>query len=79
LGLKLNQVIELPPSAPIRPYLSQSVTHDQSDNSYGIKNEFDNNLTKRIKDAVKQKLGASIEEELLDTIINRILISLRLK
>lgn len=70
-----------PPSAPIRPYLSQitktsppvSLTpkvHEARD---------DRDLYKRIHDAVNARLGTQIDPDLLDRIIRRVLQSTGVK
>ena len=70
LGVKLVQPHELPPSSPVRPYLSEPIspvkipapqTDDRED------------LRERIRKAVKAKLGDQIDPALLENIITRVL------
>lgn len=74
LGVSLVQPHQLPPSAPIRPYLSQPVTEKPSctkcSQSAGPSDE---ELRQRIRDAVVVKLGNQIDPALLETIITRVL------
>jgi hypothetical protein len=74
LGVVLLQSHQLPPAAPIRPYLSEPmiektpcVTCSQDSGSD------DEGLRQRIRDAVKAKLGNQIDSALLETIITRVL------
>jgi hypothetical protein len=74
LGLKLLQPHQLPPAAPVRPYLSQPKAsgagscsccdHDHSSET---------DLRQRIRDSVKARLGNQIDDALLETIITRVL------
>ena len=73
LGVKLLQPHQLPPSAPVRPYLSEtpkpvSVTKTVPD--YQAQSD---DLRQRIRQAVKAKLGDQIDNTLLETIITRVL------
>jgi hypothetical protein len=74
LGVSLVQAHQLPPSAPIRPYLSQSAIEKkpcvQCDNSAP---QTDDQLKARIRDAVNAKLGNQVDPVLLETIITRVL------
>lgn len=74
LGVVLLQPHQLPPAAPIRPYLSEPpiervscVTCSQDSGP------IDEDLRQRIRDAVKAKLGNQIDAGLLETIITRVL------
>jgi hypothetical protein len=74
LGVKLIQPNQLPPSAPIRPYLSQPAPTKKTcpecaDRSSSNEEE----LRQRIRNAVKTKLGNQVDSTLLDTIITRVL------
>lgn len=79
LGLKLNQINQLPPSAPVRPYLSQPIQNNENNNSCGCTNNTEINLTQRIKDAVALKLGNQVDPVLLETIISRVLNNIKVK
>jgi hypothetical protein len=75
LGVKLIQPHQLPPSSPVRPYLSEPVNGGvrrscQSSNSSPKEDE---KLRQRIQAAVKAKLGDEVDPDLLDTIITRVL------
>jgi len=81
LGVVLLQPHELPPAAPIRPYLSEPVkesspcTRCQSTPLAPV----EDNLRERIRDAVKAKLGNQIDDALLETIITRVLNNVGIK
>lgn len=74
LGVVLLQPHQLPPAAPIRPYLSEPVTEKapcmKCSQPSGPSEE---DLRQRIRDAVKAKLGNQIDPALLETIITRVL------
>ncbi|MDO9121442.1 MAG: hypothetical protein Q7U31_06640 [Anaerolineaceae bacterium] len=81
LGLVLLQPHQLPPAAPIRPYLSEPVAEKKpciecSQVSAGPSEE---DLRQRIRDAVKAKLGNQIDPALLETIITRVLNNVGIK
>lgn len=74
LGIKLIQFHDTPPTAPIRPYLSQQNTNNASCQECSQeKTGNDEDLRQRIRDAVKAKLGNQIDAGLLETIITRVL------
>jgi hypothetical protein len=74
LGISLVQANSIPPTAPVRPYLSQpvqpSVPCQKCSQDKGSSEE---DLRQRIRDAVKAKLGNQIDPALLETIITRVL------
>ena len=78
LGVTLVQPNQLPPSAPLRPYLSaekkpvKCICDEKSGPS-------DDQLRQRIRDAVNSKLGTQIDSTLLDTIITRVLNNVGIK
>lgn len=73
LGVKLIQPHRTPPSAPIRPYLSEE-TKPASAQAAQKPAAVDNaDLRQRIRTAVKTKLGDQVDDTLLDTIITRVL------
>ena len=78
LGVTLVQPNQLPPAAPIRPYLSTekpSVACDCTEE----KPLADDQLRQRIRDAVNAKLGTQIDPILLDIIITRVLNNVGIK
>ena len=78
LGVKLIQPHQLPPSAPIRPYLAEEqkpAPKKPVSSPAAVDNE---ELRQRIRAAVKAKLGDQIEEVLLENIITRVLNNVRL-
>jgi hypothetical protein len=80
LGVSLVQPHQLPPAAPVRPYLSspkKEPTPCCEDNSPA--NGSDEQLRQRIRDAVNVKLGTQIDPALLETIITRVLNNVGLK
>ncbi len=85
LGVVLLQPHQLPPAAPIRPYLSEPVspqapliqqTRLQCSASTTSDEEV---LRQRVRDAVKEKLGNQIDPVLLETIITRVLNNVGIK
>jgi len=81
LGVVLLQPHELPPAAPIRPYLSEPVIES---NPCACCQpcptpHVEENLRERIRDAVKVKLGSQIDDALLETIITRVLNNVGIK
>ncbi len=80
LGVVLLQPHQLPPAAPIRPYLSEPVAYQPAAGKTPCKTCNQDNvgaseedLRQRIRDAVKTKLGNQIDPALLETIITRVL------
>ncbi len=89
LGVVLLQPHQLPPAAPIRPYLSQptetqstaplapaagSAHYDSGCQVCGqTSTSSDDSLRQKIRDSVKAKLGNQIDPVLLETIITRVL------
>jgi hypothetical protein len=74
LGVKLQQVHDTPPAAPVRPYLSQVTPTSSPCQKCGKENcTDDDDLRQRIRDAVKTKLGNQVDPALLETIITRVL------
>ena len=65
-----------PPSAPIRPYLSQKTTSPTPISQAGPTEE---DLHTRIREAVLSRMGNQIDPNLLDTIIKRVLESTGVK
>lgn len=77
LGVRLVQAHQLPPAAPVRPYLAQAsnTAREQS----AAKPADDSDLRKRIHDAVAARLGNQVDPGLLETIITRVLNNVGLK
>ncbi len=74
LGLKLLQPHQLPPAAPVRPYLSQAkASATESCSSCDHNYTSDTDLRQRIRDSVKARLGNQIDDALLETIITWVL------
>jgi len=75
LGVKLVQPHQLPPTAPVRPYLSEPITPTSSGQASTAKVPLadDESLRQRIRTAVKAKLGNTIDSNLLESIITRVL------
>ena len=79
LGMELDGVLESPPSAPVRPYISNSSV--SSGNRYSSSpsiSEFEDTLRQRVRKAVSVRLGNQVEPALLDTILTRILKSIKI-
>ena len=78
LGITLVQPDQLPPAAPVRPYLSAPAEIKPcSCTDTGAAS--DEQLRQRIRDAVNSRLGAQIDPALLDTIITRVLNNVGIK
>lgn len=77
LGIRLHQVHQLPPAAPVRPYLSQPVSACPECSSPPQSDETE--LRRRIRDAVTAKLGTQVDAALLETIITRVLNNVGMK
>ena len=77
LGVRLLQAHQLPPAAPVRPYLSQPPCACTSPGAPQSGDPAD--LRQRIRDAVTLKLGAQVDPQLLDTIITRVLNNVGMK
>jgi hypothetical protein len=91
LGMKLIQdKPDNPPSAPVRPYLSQNLEPKPSAGQLPprpaasnitspVMSAGDVDLSQRIKSAVIARLGSQVDEKLLDVIIQRVLKSTGVK
>jgi hypothetical protein len=74
LGVKLIQPHALPPSSPVRPYLSEAATPTAPQTPRDAPRAADQaDLRQRIRDAVNAKLGDQVDPNLLETIITRVL------
>jgi hypothetical protein len=82
LGLKLvRDKPENPPAAPVRPYVAQQMLQKQMEAISGVDvpPPAANDLAQRIHDAVVARLGSQVDPALLDTIIQRVLVSTGVK
>jgi hypothetical protein len=80
LGMDLNQATDTPPAAPVRPYLSQSQPLNTGPVSSGLPaNPRLEEIKVRVREAVKTRLGSSIDPALLDKIIERVAVDIGLK
>jgi len=77
LGVRLLQAHQLPPAAPVRPYLSREST--PCPNCTDNKPADEANLRQRIRDAVAARLGNQVDPALLETIITRVLNNVGMK
>ncbi len=80
LGVTLVQAHQLPPAAPVRPYLSSQKVEPKpccQDKTPVVQS--DDKLRQRIRDAVNVKLGTQIDPALLETIITRVLNNVGIK
>jgi hypothetical protein len=77
LGIRLLQAHQLPPAAPVRPYLSQGSTPCPA--CQEVQPIDDGSLRQRIRDAVATRLGNQVDPALLETIITRVLNNVGLK
>lgn len=77
LGVRLMQSHQLPPAAPVRPYLSQGGAPCPQCAEPSPANEA--NLRQRIRDAVAARLGNQVDPALLESIITRVLNNVGMK
>jgi DUF1680 family protein len=78
LGIRLIQPHELPPAAPVRPYLSEAQQTSCPECRSGQSID-ETNLRQRIRSAVAARLGNQVDPVLLDTIITRVLNNIGMK
>lgn len=71
LGVKLVREHETPPSAPVRPYLSEPSPSAGDSSKAAPAGKAD--MHTRVREAVIARLGSDIDARLLDTIIKRVL------
>ena len=80
LGMDLLQATDTPPAAPIRPYLSKSLTVNTGPVSSGLSpSPRLEEIKARVREAVKARLGSSIDPALIDKIIERVAADIGLK
>jgi hypothetical protein len=65
-----------PPAAPVRPYISQDLKQEQATT---VSTAEQHDLSNRIREAVNARLGAQVDPQLLDVIIQRVLKSTGVK
>ena len=81
LGMQLLQPTDTPPSAPIRPYLNQRacpLPADRSAPGCPASSRLDE-IKARVREAVKARLGTSIDPAMIDKIIERVAADLGLR
>ena len=80
LGVELIQQDEEPPAAPVRPYLNQVNTINQpSMPATALGSSKLELIRANVKAAVRARLGGSVDEALLDRVIERVAAELGLK
>ena len=80
LGMELLQATDTPPAAPIRPYLNKPLTVNTRPVSPGIPaSPRLEEIKIRVRDAVRARLGSSIDPALIDKIIERVAADIGLK
>lgn len=81
LGVQLLQPTDTPPAAPIRPYLNQAVTSTASGPASAAMPASPrlDEIKARVREAVKARLGTSIDPALIDKIIERVAADLGLR
>ena len=79
LGIEILQPNEAPPAAPVRPYINKvSPVAKPSPKAPRIVPKVEA-IRKRVKDAVRARMGEQVSDELLDRIIDRVAAELGLK
>ncbi len=74
LGLKLLKPGETPPCAPERPYLSTSITPSAQASSISpVASLSRAELAKRVRTTIKARLNNQVDDQALDTAINKVL------
>jgi len=78
LGFELVREHDQPPAAPIRPYITKmtSPSATSAQPSQLPKTPSQDDLEKRVHQAVMARLGDSVDPKLLETIISRVLKSI---
>ena len=80
LGMDLLQATDTPPDAPIRPYLSKPLAASAGPISAGMPaSPRLEEIKVRVREAVKARLGSSIDPALIDKIIERVAADLGLR
>ncbi len=76
LGVDLIHAHDKPPAAPERPYVAKQVAPSSSPAASNVNS---NDLHQRVRQAVISRLGDSVDQTLLDTIITRVLQNINTK
>ena len=80
LGMELLQAADTPPAAPMRPYLSQPLSANSGPASPGLaESPRLEEIKARVREAVRARLGSSIDPALVDKIIERVAADLGMK
>ena len=78
LGVELLQPNDTPPAAPIRPYISKSPASGPASPGIPSSPRLEE-IKARVREAVRARLGGSIDPALLDKIIERVAAEIGLK
>lgn len=76
LGIKLIARHDMPPAAPVRPYIAKSIASPPPAPSQQPQPD---DLRKRVHAAVTAKLGTQVDPALLDAVLDRVLATLERK
>jgi hypothetical protein len=80
LGMDLLQATDTPPSAPIRPYISKPLSANTGPANPGISaSPRLEEIKVRVREAVRARLGSSIDPALIDKIIERVAADIGMK
>ena len=79
LGIELLQPNDTPPTAPIRPYINQPTFSSGPVNAGLPANPHLDEIKARVREAVKARLGNSVDPVMLDKIIERVAADIGLK
>ena len=81
LGVELVREDDKPPSAPERPYIAKTTSPSATTSTASVPSQSSGTdtaeLHKRVKSAVMSKLGEGVDANLLDTIIQRVLSTIK--
>ena len=80
LGMDLLQATDTPPAAPVRPYITKPLPSNSGPAYAGLPdNPRLDEIKMRVREAVKARLGSSIDPTLIDKIIDRVAADIGLK
>jgi hypothetical protein len=80
LGMDLLQATDTPPAAPVRPYIAKPLSSNSGPAYAGLPaNPRLEEIKMRVREAVKARLGSSIDPALIDKIIDRVAADIGLK
>lgn len=79
LGLQLVREHDKPPAAPERPYIAKQSPSSAPASRTAPASTRSTDLHQRVRDAVIARLGDSVDQKLLDTIIGRVLQNINTK